>query len=250
MIKNDLVQLLRKFEPISLKEMDRVKLMNRVETKFLFGLDQLMEILEELMDDYQVVKIDGNMLPAYRSLYFDNAEFFFYNEHHRERTSRYKVRYRTYVDSNLSFLEVKHKYKGRTNKKRIKVEDMAQEMPEPHRNFLKELMVPKADLQPVMMNTYNRITLVAKHAVERLTLDINLNFEFGNKQKELKNIVIAELKQERITRDSPFYKVVREKEMRPYRISKYCMGIIHLYGQENIKYNRFKKKLLRLNNYA
>ena len=250
MIKNDLVQLLRKFEPISLKEMDRVKLMNRVETKFLFGLDQLMEILEELMDDYQVVKIDGNMLPAYRSLYFDNAEFFFYNEHHRERTSRYKVRYRTYVDSNLSFLEVKHKYKGRTNKKRIKVEDMVQEMPEPHRNFLKELMVPKADLQPVMMNTYNRITLVAKHAVERLTLDINLNFEFGNKQKELKNIVIAELKQERITRDSPFYKVVREKEMRPYRISKYCMGIIHLYGQENIKYNRFKKKLLRLNNYA
>ena len=68
-------------------------------------------------------------------------------------------------------------------------------------------------------------------------------------KSELQSI-IAELKQERITRDSPFYKVVREKGMRPYRLIKYCMGIIELYGQENIKYNRFKKKLLRLNNYA
>jgi len=250
MMTNDLIKLLSSFEPISLKEMDRVKLMNRVETKFLFGVDRLIEILEELKEDYQVVKIDGNMLPTYRSLYFDSPEFFFYNEHHRERTSRYKVRYRTYVDSNLSFLEVKHKYKGRTNKKRIKVEGINPNMPISHQDFLKELMVPKSDLQAVMMNTYNRITLVSKHSIERLTLDINLSFQFGEKQKDLKNIVIAELKQERITRDSPFYKVVRQKEMRPYRLSKYCMGIIHLYGQENIKYNRFKKKLLRLNNYA
>jgi hypothetical protein len=247
---DDLIELLGRFEPISLKEMGRVKLMNRVETKFLFGVDRLMEILKELMEDYQVVKIDGNMLPTYKSLYFDDPTFFFYNEHHRGRSSRYKVRYRTYVDSDLSFLEVKHKYKGRTNKKRIKVDDMNYEMPSEDRKFLKKLMVPKSDLQPVMMNTYSRITLVSKHSIERLTLDINLSFEFGEKQKDLKNIVIAELKQERITRDSPFYKVVRQKEMRPYRLSKYCMGIIHLYGQENIKYNRFKKKLLRLNNYA
>lgn len=245
-----LVKLLSSFEPISLKEMDRVKLMNRVETKFLFGVDRLTEVLEELKEDYQVVKIGGNMLPTYSSLYFDNPEFFFYNEHHRERTSRYKVRYRTYVDSDLSFLEVKHKYKGRTNKKRIKVEDVNHEMPLLHVNFLESLQVPKLDVQAVMRNEYSRITLVSKHSIERLTLDINLSFKFGEIQKDLKNIVIAELKQERITRDSPFYKVVREKGMRPYRLSKYCMGIIELYGQENIKYNRFKKKLLRLNNYA
>lgn len=249
-MENDLIKLLRSFEPISLKEMDRVKLMNRVETKFLFGVDRLMEILEELKEDYQVVKIDDNMLPTYSSLYFDSPEFFFYNEHHRERTSRYKVRYRTYVDSNLSFLEVKHKYKGRTNKKRIKVESVKDTMPTLHQDFLKELNVPKFDLKAVMMNKYNRITLVSKHSIERLTLDINLSFQHGSTQKDLGNIVIAELKQERITRDSPFYKVVRQKEMRPYRLSKYCMGIIQLYGQENVKYNRFKKKLLRLNNYA
>jgi hypothetical protein len=250
MMTDKLVKLLSSFEPISLKEMDRVKLMNRVETKFLFGVDRLTEVLEELKEDYQVVKIGGNMLPTYSSLYFDNPEFFFYNEHHRERTSRYKVRYRTYVDSDLSFLEVKHKYKGRTNKKRIKVEDVNHEMPLLHVNFLESLQVPKLDVQAVMRNEYSRITLVSKHSIERLTLDINLSFKFGETQKDLKNIVIAELKQERITRDSPFYKVVREKGMRPYRLSKYCMGIIELYGQENIKYNRFKKKLLRLNNYA
>ncbi|CAA6808091.1 MAG: Transporter [uncultured Aureispira sp.] len=249
MMENDLIKLLSSFEPISLKEMDRVKLMNRVETKFLFGVDRLMEILEELKEDYQVVKIDGNMLPTYSSLYFDDSDFFFYNEHHRERTSRYKVRYRTYVDSNLSFLEVKHKYKGRTNKKRIKVEGVYDNMPPLHRDFLKEMQVPKSDLHAVMMNQYSRITLVSKHSVERLTLDINLSFKLGETQKDLKNIVIAELKQERVTRDSSFYKVVRQKEMRPYRLSKYCMGIIKLYGQEHIKYNRFKQKLLRLNNY-
>lgn len=245
-----LVLTLSQFDPITLQEMDRVKLMNRVETKFLFALEQLEDILEELKKDYQVVKIEGNMLPAYRSLYFDDNDLFFYKEHHRGRNSRFKVRYRTYVDSNLSFLEVKHKYKGRTNKKRIKVDDIAFDMPVDHRNFLKQLQVAKLDLIPVMMNTYNRITLVAKHSIERLTLDVNLNFEFNEVKREMNKIVIAELKQERVSRDSPFYKLVRKKGMRPYRISKYCMGLIELYGLESLKYNRFKKKILRLKKYA
>jgi hypothetical protein len=34
--------------------------------------------------------------------------------------------------------------------------------------------------------------------------------------------------------------------IRPYRLSKCCIGAIELYKEKNIKYNRFKEKLLKL----
>jgi hypothetical protein len=37
--------LVQKFNPITLEEMDRVKLMNRIDTKFAFSVNQLVELL-------------------------------------------------------------------------------------------------------------------------------------------------------------------------------------------------------------
>ena len=43
------------------------------------------------------------------------------------------------------------------------------------------------------------------------------------------------------------YKLMKDNYIRPLKISKYCIGIIDMYGKNKVKYNRFKKKILKLN---
>ena len=113
-------------------------------------------------------------------------------------------------------------------------------------NFIKEAGISNSALIPTLLNNFSRITLVSKNLDERLTLDLNLTFKWNGKEKVVKNIVVAELKQKKAMRNSPFYQLMKNRLIRPLRISKYTIGIIMLYGIDNIKYNRFKKKLLKL----
>lgn len=240
---NDVIQ---SFEGISLAEMDRVRLMNRVDTKFAFSLQELLAILPQLSPHYKLLEIDGNRLPFYESLYLDDAKFSFYNDHHNGKSNRFKVRFRKYVDSQLTFLEVKHKVKGRTDKKRISVEQMPDELSAHQINFVHSIINTTAPLRPVMWNLFHRITLVNKHENERLTFDFSIQFKWENNQQLFDNLVIAELKQEHLNRNSPFYALMKQRMCRPYRLSKYCIGSIELYGKGDLKFNRFKKKLLKL----
>lgn len=247
MSTKQLDNLLSAFEPISLSEMDNVKLMNRVDTKFLFSREKLLEILPELAEHYRILKINDILLPSYESIYYDDKDLNFYVNHHRKRLDRFKVRYRKYVESDIAFLEVKHKNKGRTDKNRIPVAGLPDKMSDEDAKFVFSTGVPKQDLIEVLANRFNRITLVAKHINERLTLDLNLSFKLDGKEEVLENIVIAELKQANASRISPFYSLMKGNLIRPNRVSKYCIGIIKTHGKENVKYNRFKKKLLKIN---
>ena len=73
-----------------------------------------------------------------------------------------------------------------------------------------------------------------------------MKFQWKETKIEFNNLVIAELKQEVVNPNSPFYKLMKKNIIRPYRLSKYCVGAIELYGVGVIKYNRFKEKLLKL----
>jgi hypothetical protein len=67
------------------------------------------------------------------------------------------------------------------------------------------------------------------------------------------HLVIAELKQDRVQRQSPFYQLMRSMHVRPYRFSKYCMGVMALQQNTDLKSNRFKHKKLvldKINNYV
>lgn len=57
--------------PISLAEMAGVKLMNRIDTKFVAPACLLPEILRLAQQDYYVQEIDGQRLTAYDTLYYD-----------------------------------------------------------------------------------------------------------------------------------------------------------------------------------
>jgi hypothetical protein len=238
--------ILNNFQPITLEEMDRVKLMNRTDTKFAFTTEQLATFLPEIEPYYSTLEINGTRTPHYESLYFDDERFSFFKDHHNGKTDRFKVRIRKYVESNLLFLEIKHKFKGRTDKKRIVADDFDLELDALQKKFLEKHLHDDKELVPTMWNSFQRITLVHKQLNERLTLDFNIVFHYNLITRKFDRLVIAELKQEDLNRNSEFYQLMKKNQIRPYRLSKYCIGSIELYGDDRIKFNRFKKKLLYL----
>lgn len=246
MLSKQINEVLKSFDPITLLEMDRVKLMNRVDTKFAFSVKDFLEFLPSLSEHYKILEIEGTRTPFYESLYFDDLNFSFFKDHHNGRTSRYKVRFRKYVESNLTFLEIKHKFKGRTHKSRIKVDSIPTDLLTNHEDFIKSIIPKEHHLHAVMWNSFHRLTLVNKVENERLTLDFDLSFKWENHLQNFDNLIIAELKQETVNRNSAFYALMKTKQIRPYRLSKYCIGSIELYGGSFLKFNRFKKKLLKL----
>lgn len=233
---------LNQFNPITLQEMDGVKLMDRTDTKFTFNINELPIILEEAKNYYRILDVEGNRISRYKTLYFDTQDFDLYNEHHSGKLNRYKIRHRTYVESNIGFLEVKFKNnKGRTLKTRIK----EIEVPELHTGkafeFLKKsLPFDPLILLPKIWINYSRITLVNKTSAERLTLDLSLEFEKDGKTECLDQLVIAEVKQDSKIA-SPFISIMRQKHIRQGSISKYCFGIASSYSE--VKTNNFKRKL-------
>lgn len=238
--------ILNQFEPITLQEMDGVKLMDRTDTKFTFNIKELPGILNEAKNYYKIVDIEGNRISRYKTLYFDTPDFSLYNKHHSGKLNRYKIRHRTYVESNLGFLEVKFKNnKGRTLKTRIKETGVPDLKTGRAFAFLqKTLPFNPLDLIPKIWVNYSRITLVNKLSAERLTLDLNLEFEKDGKKKLLNQLVIAEVKQDsKVT--SPFISIVKSKHIREGSISKYCMGIASSFSE--VKSNNFKQKLLNVN---
>ena len=243
----DIQILLNKFPAISLNEMNSVALMKRTDTKFVINNLQLISVLEHVKDDYKVLEINGNRIMSYTSLYFDTAENKFYKDHHNGKNNRTKIRQRKYVDSNLCFLEIKQKNgKGETNKSRVVVNDFEEYLTNSSKEFISQITQSEYDLTPSLWNAFNRITLVNIQSMERVTLDLNLSFKMNDVEKNFENLVVVEVKQERINRKSKIVKALRTIHQHPYSISKYCIGMISLYN--DLKYNVFKKKLIKINN--
>jgi len=240
------LDILGRFEPVSLKEMDSVKLMNRTDTKYTFNRQLFTEVLNEILPNYRILEIEGKRLCRYQTLYYDTFDYNLYTRHHNGELNRYKIRHRTYLESNIGFLEVKFKNnKGRTLKERIKKKDVPYNWEDETDIFLKEqLPFDHTTLKPMMWVNYSRLTLVNKTSAERLTIDLDLEFIQGDVKKNLQNLVIAEVKQEKRS-GSPFIKVMRQFHIREGSISKYCMGIALTTGKA-VKKNNFKEKLLNL----
>lgn len=230
-------------EPISLDEMDSVKLMNRTDTKFAFNGNLLPEILKDCGTQYRILEINGKRFASYRTLYFDTADHRLYLDHHQGKPTRYKVRIRNYVESGLFYLEVKVKSKGRTIKSRIKLKEFELNLGERSRQFLKETTGEDIPLVPVLWNGFNRITLVNRLEKERLTIDFGLSFEDINGHRaDVGSLVIAEVKQENRNRSSRIIQILRKYGIRESGLSKYCLGSV--LTEPLLKYNNFKQKVL------
>lgn len=242
-----LTDILSSFEPIMLEEMSGIKLMNRIDTKFVTTRPQLMRLLQMARDDYWAQEIQGERLSRYDTTYFDTDNFAMYRIHQTGHSGRQKLRFRTYVSSNLQFMEVKTKNNhGRTKKKRIPVTDMDLG-DEEKRAFLAERLHYDVDkLIPAIRNNFDRITLVNRAKTERLTIDTNLKFFnlVSGKNLEMGPLVIIELKRDGLCY-SPVLEMLRQLHIHPHGFSKYCMG--SALTNSALPVNRFKPKLRDVN---
>lgn len=234
------------FQPISLDEMNNVKLLNRMDRKFMFHIRHLNDILALAKPDYYILEIKGKRSARYETTYYDTANYDMYTKHHNGKLNRYKVRFRSYVDSNMNFFEVKFKSnKGRTVKERIRMDDSNWTLDGKAGRFLEKKTIYKvSDLSPALQVNYSRITLVNRNMAERLTIDFGLNYIHGEKKVGFPNLIIAELKQDR-TGESAIMNIMQSKRIQQASMSKYCLGITS--SVNNIKTNNFKSKVRYVN---
>lgn len=239
---------------ISLDEMKSVKLMNRTDTKFVAPRCALAQILKHATQMGYMVQYTTGVLNSYSTIYYDTTTLEMYTMHHNRKLRRQKIRSRTYIESEISFLEIKNKNnRGRTKKIRISVPNTDTSLIKQNKEAVKfietntKYLFPS--LQPALITEFSRITLVNKEKTERITIDLNVNFHnfIHNNDDNLNDIIIIELKQDgRYV--STMRQILRDLRIMPFKISKYCVGTA--LTNPDAKANRFKKKIILLKKIA
>jgi hypothetical protein len=244
MINNE---LLTGFDPISLAELDTLSLMNRYDTKYVFHQRKLPELLKLVKGKYKLLEINGHRLMNYRTAYFDTPGLQLYLDHHNGKYNRYKIRFRDYIESHISFFEIKKKVNGnRTRKARIETPWDVKTITEKPLEFIaKHTPLVHLELSRTMDNNFQRLTFASHSTFERVTVDFGITYGFGGHKKCFDDIVVAEIKRGQGCGYSPMAIALKQLGVRPYGFSKYCIGIVSLY--EGIKYNNFKPNILTIN---
>ena len=234
--------------PITLEEMDSIKLMNRIDTKYVTNEATLERVLEAAAAaGYRVLVSNGGRISPYDSVYYDTASLTMFYLHHNRRLVRQKVRTRSYVASGDTFLEIKRKNNhGRTSKKRIGIPSANMmdfgAIPEAREYLAKHSWFQASELSPSAQTAFSRITLVNPALTERLTIDTRLhfkNYRTGH-ATDLQDAVIIELKQDGRA-VSQMKHILLDLRVKPLRVSKYCIAIT--LTDSVAKTGRFKVKV-------
>ncbi len=234
--------IISNFEPIDLHGMDKVSLMERTDKKFLVPATELNEILEAVSMDYYILEINGKRMLQYNTYYYDTNDDILYLSHHNGRLNRYKVRKRTYVETDTTYLEIKFKSnKGKTVKTRIPSSKDEKNLTNKEKRFLRQYFpFDPNTLKQKSFNGFKRITLTDKNLTERCTIDFCFRFKSNCTTIELDNFAIIEIKQERCSKSSKLYNSLFNRRIKETGFSKYCMG--RSFAEENLRQNSFKPK--------
>jgi len=240
---------LNKFGAISIDELDQMKLLKRFDTKFIMPYTHIEALIQGMEEDYRVLEIDDKRIFTYESLYMDTDQHTFYKQHHNKKLNRYKVRFRNYVDADKHYLEIKHKTnKGKLNKYRKKKESIEKVLSQESKAYIDKKVknINADDLSQKLWTNYKRFTLANTKALEKITIDTDVTFIKAEENlKEVLPAVVVEIKQSQRSLKSPFmHRLTRDFHIAPTAFSKYCIGMILLHN--DVKYNRFKSRLLAL----
>jgi len=238
-----LEKTLSQIRPISLEEMNSVALMKRLDSKFVLSVNRLTELLDRIKDDYTVLTINNETIFNYRTTYYDSEDLDTYTDHLRGKLIRHKVRIREYINTNVSYFEIKKKQNsGVTDKVRIKTIEIDTKLQDKQGAFAEEHLpgIEAGTYSKILTNTFNRITLANPRKKERVTIDYNLAFDDDSKTETFSNLCIVEIKQPRINRFTPIFLQLKLMGIRPLRISKYCLGVSSL---KDVMSNLFKSKM-------
>lgn len=231
--------------PTYLHEVQIAALQDRIDTKYLLTEAQALTIFDRLTDRYKVLEVEGYRGGHYRTLYFDTPAFSMFYAHHTGLRPRHKVRIRSYVDSRISFLEVKRKTnRNRTVKSRIPIEAAPTFDARAAAFLATQCPYNPADLIPRIYNEFLRVTLVGVQHLERLTLDFCISLGFDDVRFDLPGLVVVEVKQLKYSAQTGIFHQLHEQHLLPTSFSKYIFASTQL--MPIVKHNRFKERHRRV----
>ena len=219
-------------------------LLTRVDRKYLITADTAQEVIDVLARRALVLDIDGRRCFSYASTYFDTPGLDSYLQAARKRRRRFKIRTRTYLDSDLTFLEVKTRGpRDTTIKRRLSYRTAdADRLTDEGVAFVAECLAPLAGsarearrtarhLVPVMATTYRRTTLHLPDDGARATIDTDLAWAAlaprPGAPREAGPFAVVETKNP--ARRCPADRYLWTRGHRPSRISKYATGMAALH---------------------
>lgn len=226
---------LDRMDGVGLDELDqRAALLVRQDNKYLVPEPALWSLLADLRDSYDVLEIDGERAFGYDSVYFDSAALALHRAHVQGRRLRWKVRTRQYVDSGLTYQEVKLKgLRGQTVKVRQRCEAHDHGRVTPALVALVERSLAEHHqaglpftLQPTAGVRYDRTTLVSRTGIERVTVDrhIDATDPSGRPVGHLRRtLALLEVKTERGRGSADL--ALRARRQHPVQMSKYGCAI-------------------------
>jgi len=224
---NEIISALDSFEPLPLYKLSKVTLMNRNDIKYLFSVKKLPSLLTGLSGKYKVMEILRERSFPYSTTYLDTPDLLFYRQHVTGKLERFKIRFRKYESSGVSYLEIKKK----TNKNRTEKIRIANHLDPAGLDQRAELFIStntpyeSANLKPVLISSFKRATLVSLETLERITIDYDLSFSgFGGNSAGLPYIAVVELKTDGFSHQSHFVDTVKQLGIHPTGFSKYCVG--------------------------
>ncbi|MBR5133927.1 MAG: polyphosphate polymerase domain-containing protein [Alistipes sp.] len=249
--KLNTLELWQRMRTITLSEMRSVKLMNRIDTKYVLSYSEVLQLLEEAANsDYFVQIIDGVRACRYETLYYDTADREMFIVHHNRKLTRQKLRTRTYIESGISFFEIKNKSnRGRTKKHRTEIDAQAFSSFASSREAT-ELLAQYShyttdDVSPALTTHFTRITLVNPTLTERITIDLELCYEDvrSHTKGSIEEMAIVEIKSDGNV-ESRTKRMLCNMRVPKLKVSKYCLGTTLTVN--GIKCNRFKAKVQRI----
>ncbi len=169
-----------------------IRIFNRYERKFIITKDQMNELIPFLSNylNYDVYSRDGHHYTIY-NLYFDNDDFSVIRNSIAKPKYKEKLRLRTYEyplsETSQVFLEIKKKYQGRVNKRRVILDYQhaknylnTKELP-PFKDYHDVQMMKEIDYfinihhaRPGAYIRYNRVALHSEDDDLRVTFDHDL----------------------------------------------------------------------------
>jgi hypothetical protein len=226
--------------PISLPEiMERAELQTRIDRKYMLPVTEVATLLNEMQtDDARILEIDERRSFAYESVYFDTPELRSYLAAAHKRRRRFKIRTRSYLDSDQCWLEVKTTgARESTIKERLAYHPMYRSDLTPGRSFVEETLIRAAvaDAEylafiPTLLTRYHRVTLFIPQSRSRTTIDTDLVWQDPDRrQLHLTGQAIVETKTG--CAPSVIDRKLWARGYRPVRISKYATGLAALYPE-------------------
>lgn len=215
-------------EVLSLEELLAVAdLQTRRDRKYLVPQEEVDGLIAQ--SDTRVLAIGGSRVFRYESVYFDTDHLDSYLGAARRRPRRFKVRTRSYLDSDQCMVEVKTRdARGRTVKHRHPhpVEHRG-ELTDTARRFVATIGLAAGHvdaLRPAMTTRYRRATLLQEQPASRVTVDFDVTWlDPEGLAADLTGFVLIETKT--AGQPCPFDRILWRAGHRPVTISKYCTGL-------------------------